>query len=122
MFFYTFVKTNKYCIMGFLDFLFGKSEKQPKEVLSSNEIEAINTPGEYDVKLIHCGAGKLQVCKCINDLVTHDLRAAKDICDTAPCIVKEGVSQQGAEILKRELENAGATATITAEKLKHTRL
>lgn len=108
--------------MGFLDFLFGKSEKQPKEVLCSDEMEAINTPGEYSVKLINRGAGALQVCKCLNDLVTHDLRAAKYMCDTAPCIVKEGVSQQGAEILKRELEKAGATATITAEERKHARL
>ena len=98
--------------MGFLDFLFGKSEKQPKEVLCSDEMEAINTPGGYSVKLVSRGAGALQVCKCLNDLVTHDLRAAKYLCDTAPCIVKEGMSEQGAEILKRELEKIGATVTV----------
>ena len=108
--------------MGFLDFLFGKSEKRPKEVLCSDEMEAINTPGEYSVKLVNRGAGALQVCKCLNDLVTHDLRAAKYMCDTAPCIVKEGMSEQGAEILKRELEKAGATVTIIAEEQKHARL
>jgi large subunit ribosomal protein L7/L12 len=98
--------------MGFLDFLFGKSEKQPKEVLCSDEMEAINTPGGYSVKLVNRGAGALQVCKCFNDLVTHDLRAAKYMCDTAPCIVKEAMSEQGAEILKRELEKTGATVTV----------
>lgn len=98
--------------MGFLDFLFGKSEKQPKEVLRSDEIEAINTLGEYSVKLVNRGAGALQVCKCLNDLVTHDLRAAKYMCDTAPCTVKEGMSEQGAEILKRELEKTGATVAV----------
>ena len=98
--------------MGFLDFLFGKSEKQPKKVLCSDELEAINTPGEYSVKLVNRGAAVLQVCKCLNDLVTHDLRAAKYMCDTAPCIVKEGMSEQGAEILKRELEKAGATVAV----------
>ena len=98
--------------MGFLDFLFGKSEKQSKEVLCSDEMEAINTPGGYSVKLVNRGAGALQVCKCLNDLVTHDLRAAKYLCDTAPCIVKEGMSEQGAEILKRELEKIGATVTV----------
>ena len=98
--------------MGFLDFLFGKSEKQPKKVLCSDELEAINTPGEYSVKLVSRGAGVLQVCKCINDLVTHDLKAAKYMCDTAPCIVKEGMSGRGAEILKYELEAAGATVAI----------
>ena len=98
--------------MGFLDFLFGKSEKHPKEVLCSDEKEAINTPGGYSVKLVNRGAGALHVCKCLNDLVTPDLRAAKSMCDTAPCIVKEGMSEQGAEILKRELEKAGATVAV----------
>lgn len=99
--------------MGFLDFLFGKSEKQPKEVLCSDEIEAINTPGEYSVKLIRRGAAMLQVVKCIRDTVTQgDLKAAKDISDKVPCIVKAGISQEGAEILKRELEKLGATVTV----------
>ena len=98
--------------MGFLDFLFGKSEKQPTKVLRSDEIEAINTPGEYSVKLVNRGAGALQVCKCLNDLVTHDLKTAKYMCDTAPCIVKQGMSEQGAEILKRELEKTGATVAV----------
>lgn len=98
--------------MGFLDFLFGKSEKQPTKVLRSDEIEAINTPGEYSVKLVNRGAGALQVCKCLNDLVTHDLKTAKYMCDSAPCIVKEGMSEQGAEILKRELEKTGATVAV----------
>jgi ribosomal protein L7/L12 len=98
--------------MGFLDFLFGKSEKQPKKVLCSDELEAINTPGEYSVKLVNRGAAVLQVCKCLNDLVTHDLKAAKYMCDTAPCIVKEGISERGAKIIKDELEALGATVTI----------
>lgn len=98
--------------MGFLDFLFGKSEKRAKKVLCSDEIEAINTSGEYSVKLVNRGAATLQVCKCINDIVTHDLGAAKDICDTAPCIVKEGISERGAKIIKDELEALGATVTI----------
>lgn len=98
--------------MGFLDFLFGKSEKQPTKVLRSDETEAINTPGEYSVKLVNRGAGALQVCKCLNDLVTHDLKTAKYMCDSAPCIVKEGMSEQGAEILKRELEKTGATVAV----------
>ena len=98
--------------MGFLDFLFGKSEKQPKKVLCSDELEAINTPGEYSVKLVNRGAAVLQVCKCLNDLVTHDLKASKYMCDTAPCIVKEGISERGAKIIKDELEALGATVTI----------
>ncbi|MBQ2435825.1 MAG: ribosomal protein L7/L12 [Bacteroidaceae bacterium] len=98
--------------MGFLDFLFGKSEKQPKKVLCSDELEAINTPGEYSVKLVNRGAAVLQVCKCLNDLVTHDLKASKYMCDTAPCIVKEGMSERGAKIIKDELEALGATVTI----------
>ena len=98
--------------MGFLDFLFGKSEKQPTKVLCSDELEAINTPGEYNVKLVNRGAAVLQVCKCLNDLVTHDLKASKYMCDTAPCIVKEGISERGAKIIKDELEALGATVTI----------
>ncbi len=99
--------------MGFLDFLFGKSEKQPQEVLSQAELQAINTPGDYTVKLIRRGAAMLQVVKCIRDTVTQgDLKAAKDISDKVPCIVKADISQEGAEILKRELEKLGAEVTV----------
>lgn len=98
--------------MGFLDFLFGKSEEQPKEVLSPAEWQAFNTPGEYSVKLIKRGAAALQVCKCIRDIVTHDVGAAKNICDNTPSIVKSGLSERGAQILKRELEKVGATVEV----------
>lgn len=99
--------------MGFLDFLFGKSEKQLLERLSPAELLAIDTTGDYTVSLIHRGAATLQVMKFLRDNVTNgDLKAAKDICDNVPSIIKASISKQGAEILKKELDKLGAEIAI----------
>ena len=62
----------------------------------------------FDVSLKSAGDGKLQVVKAVKEHCGLGLKEAKDLVDAAPSKVKEGVSKEDAEALKKVLEEAGA--------------
>lgn len=66
----------------------------------------------FDVILKEAGAGKLGVVKLVKDLTGLGLKEAKDLVDGAPKAIKEGVSKDEAEGLKKSLEEAGAVVEI----------
>lgn len=66
----------------------------------------------FDVMLLEAGAAKLGVVKVVKDLTGLGLKEAKDLVDGAPKAVKEGVSKEEAEAIKKALEEAGAKAEI----------
>ena len=67
---------------------------------------------EFDVILKSAGAAKLQVVKAVKELTGLGLKEAKDIVDAAPKAVKEGVSKDEAEGIKKALEEAGAEVEL----------
>jgi len=67
---------------------------------------------EFDVILKSGGASKLAVVKLVKDLTGKGLKEAKDLVDGAPQTVKEGVSKDEAEALKKQLEEAGAEVEL----------
>ena len=67
---------------------------------------------EFDVILKAAGAQKLQVVKLVKELTSLGLKEAKELVDGAPKAVKEGVSKDEAESLKKSLEEAGAEVEI----------
>ena len=67
---------------------------------------------EFDVVLKDAGASKLAVVKAVKELTGLGLKEAKDIVDSAPTNVKEGVSKDEAEGLKKALEEAGAVVEL----------
>ena len=67
---------------------------------------------EFDVILKEAGASKLQVVKTVKELTGLGLKEAKDIVDSAPKTVKEGVSKAEAEGIQKALEEAGATVEL----------
>jgi len=67
---------------------------------------------EFDVVLQNAGAQKIQVIKVVRSLTNLGLKEAKDLVDSAPKPIKEGVSKQEAEEIKAKLEEAGATVEI----------
>ena len=67
---------------------------------------------EFDVILTNAGAQKIQVIKVVRELTGLGLKEAKDLVDGAPKPVKEGISRQQAEEIKKKLEEAGATVEI----------
>ena len=66
----------------------------------------------FDVMLLEAGGAKLGVVKVVKDLTGLGLKEAKDLVDGAPKAVKEGVSKEEAEAIKKALEEAGAKAEI----------
>jgi large subunit ribosomal protein L7/L12 len=66
----------------------------------------------FDVILVDAGAAKLGVVKIVKDLTGLGLKEAKDLVDGAPKPVKEGISKEEAESLKKQLEEAGAKVEI----------
>ncbi len=77
--------------------------------------EAAEAPAEqtaFDVILKSAGASKLAVVKLVKDLTGLGLKEAKDLVDGAPKAIKEGVSKEEAEGLKKSLEEAGAVVEL----------
>lgn len=66
----------------------------------------------FDVILKNAGAQKLAVVKVVKELTGLGLKEAKDAVDAAPAPIKEGVSKDEAEALKKQLEEAGAEVEL----------
>jgi large subunit ribosomal protein L7/L12 len=66
----------------------------------------------FDVILKSAGAAKLAVVKLVKDLTGLGLKEAKELVDAAPKPLKEGVSKDEAEALKKQLEEAGAEVEV----------
>ena len=67
---------------------------------------------EFNVELKSSGAQKINVIKVVRAATGLGLKEAKDLVDGAPKTVKEGLSKDDAEKLKKELEEAGATVEL----------
>ena len=67
---------------------------------------------EFDVILKAAGGAKLKVVKTVKELTGLGLKEAKDIVDSAPKAVKEGVSKEEAEGIQKALEEAGAEVEL----------
>src|SRR5213595_4305960 len=66
----------------------------------------------FDVVLTGAGQQKIQVIKVVRAVTGLGLKEAKDLVDSAPKAVKEGVAQDEADTIKGQLEEAGATVEI----------
>ena len=67
---------------------------------------------EFTVVLKEAGASKLAVVKAVKELTGLGLKEAKDLVDGAPANVKEGITKDEAEGLKKSLEEAGAVVEL----------
>ena len=67
---------------------------------------------EFDVILKEAGAQKLAVVKAVKELTGLGLKEAKELVDGAPKVVKEGISKDEAEGLKKALEEVGAVIEL----------
>ncbi len=67
---------------------------------------------EFDVVLKSCGAKKLDVIKAVREITGLGLKEAKEMVEGAPKTVKEGVSKDEAESVKKALEEAGAEVEV----------
>lgn len=76
------------------------------------EAEAVEEKTEFDVILKGSGPNKLAVVKLVKELTGNGLKESKDLVDAAPSTLKEAVSKDEAEALKKSLEEAGAEVEV----------
>ena len=74
--------------------------------------EAAEEKTEFDVILKAAGANKVAVIKAVRGATGLGLKEAKDLVESAPAALKEGVSKDDAEALKKSLEEAGAEVEV----------
>ena len=67
---------------------------------------------EFDIELTGVGEKKINVIKVVRTITSLGLKEAKELADNAPSMVKEAVSKDEAEEIKKQLEEAGATVTL----------
>jgi len=67
---------------------------------------------EFNVELTNAGPNKIQVIKVVRTHTALGLKEAKDLVEAAPAIVKENVSKEEADKIKKELEEQGAQITL----------
>lgn len=73
---------------------------------------AAEEQSEFNVELTSFGANKVAVIKAVREATGLGLKEAKDLVESAPSVLKEGVSKEEGEELKKKLEEAGATVTL----------
>jgi large subunit ribosomal protein L7/L12 len=67
---------------------------------------------EFDVILKAAGDKKIDVIKAVREVTSLGLKEAKDLVESAPATVKEGISKDEAESIKKKFEEAGATVEL----------
>jgi large subunit ribosomal protein L7/L12 len=79
---------------------------------AGGEAAAAEEKTEFDVILKDIGAKKINVIKAVRAITGLGLKEAKEAVENAPTTLKEGISKDDAEEVKKQLEEAGATAEI----------
>jgi large subunit ribosomal protein L7/L12 len=74
--------------------------------------EAVEEQTEFDVELTEAGGKKINVIKAIREITQLGLADAKALVEAAPKVVKEAVSKDAADEIKKKLEEAGAKVTV----------
>ncbi len=68
---------------------------------------------EFNVVIKEAGANKINVIKAVREVTTLGLKEAKDLVESAPATVKEGIAKAEAEAVAAKLKDAGATVELT---------
>ena len=79
---------------------------------AAGPVEEVEEKTEFDVVLAAVGANKVAVIKAVRTATGLGLKEAKDLVESAPATLKEGISKDDAESLKKSLEEAGASVEV----------
>ena len=98
--------------MSVMDVVELVSAMEEKFGVSAAAAVAVAEKTEFDVILKAAGANKVAVIKAVRGATGLGLKEAKDLVESAPAALKEGVSKDDAEALKKSLEEAGAEVEV----------
>ena len=95
---------------------FGVSAAAPVAIAAGpaagGEVAAEEEQTEFDLVLASFGSSKVPVIKAVREITGLGLKEAKDLVESAPASIKEGIEQSEADELKKKLEEVGATVEI----------
>jgi large subunit ribosomal protein L7/L12 len=91
---------------------FGVSAAAGVVVAAAGPAAEVEEQTEFNVELTEIGAEKVKVIKVVREITGLGLKEAKDTVDGAPKVIKEGVSKEEAEEMKKKLEEVGAKVTL----------
>ena len=95
---------------------FGVSAAAPVAVAAAGDsgaaAGAAEEKSEFNVELAAAGEKKINVIKAVREITSLGLKEAKELVDGAPSVVKESVSKDEAEEMKKKLEEAGASVNL----------
>lgn len=91
---------------------FGVSAAAAVAVAAPSAAEAVEEKTEFDVILSAIGANKVAVIKAVRTATGLGLKEAKEMVESAPATIKEAVSKDESETLKKSLEDAGASVEV----------
>ncbi|MFT4465327.1 MAG: 50S ribosomal protein L7/L12 [Sodalis sp. (in: enterobacteria)] len=99
-------------LISMMEEKFGVSAAAAVAVAAGGPAEAVEEKTEFDVVLSAIGANKVTVIKAVRGATGLGLKEAKDLVESAPANLKEGVSKDDADALKKALEEAGASVEV----------
>lgn len=91
---------------------FGVTAAAPVMMASAAPAAAAEEKSEFDVILAEVGPNKMNVIKTVKDVTGLGLKEAKELVDTAPKPIKEGISKADAEELQKKMEEVGAKVEL----------
>lgn len=91
---------------------FGVSASAGVVITTSDTTTKSEEKTEFDVELTEFGEKKVNVIKVVREITGLGLKEAKDLVESAPKVVKEAVSKEEAENIKKKLEDSGAKVTL----------
>jgi len=91
---------------------FGVSAAAGVVVAAGPAAEVVEEKTEFDVELVEAGGQKVKVIKVVREVTGLGLKEAKDLVDSAPKVLKEAISKEEAEELKKKLEDVGAKVNL----------
>ncbi|MBR2402522.1 MAG: 50S ribosomal protein L7/L12, partial [Lachnospiraceae bacterium] len=91
---------------------FGVSAAAGVVVAAAGPAAEVEEKTEFDVELTEVGSEKVKVIKVVREITGLGLKEAKDVVDNAPKTLKEAVSKDEAEEIKKKLEEVGAKVTV----------
>ncbi len=101
-------------LVKILEKKFGVSASAPQMMMAAGAAPAavVEEKTSFDVELTAAGDNKIGAIKAVRAITGLGLKEAKDLVDGAPKMVKEGIAKAEAEAIKKQLEEAGATASV----------
>jgi len=101
-------------LVSILEDKFGVSAAAPVAMVAASVAseEVVEEKTSFNVELTTAGNNKIGVIKAVREITQLGLKEAKDMVDGAPLNIKEGVSKEEAEEMKKKIEAGGGTATL----------